>query len=119
MLKTSRAKSGIKNVCNARIKESNRLSGLNIFSLLFNRDIEDILYMFNNGCRVRDNIYKISSNRSLYFDILNRFLKVDVLNIDREAFIYPKEYEREHFRIISNRDIKYSSLTTACHPKSW
>ncbi len=114
-VKTSRAKSGIKNVCNARIKESNRLSGLNIFSLLFNRDIEDILYMFNNGCRVRDNIYKISSNRSLYFDILNRFLKVDVL--DREAFIYPKEYEREHFRIISNRDIKNIEFDYCCHPK--
>ena len=116
-VKTSRAKSGIKNVCNARIKESNRLSGLNIFSLLFNRDIEDILYMFDNSCRVRDNIYKISSNRSLYFDILNRFLKVDVLNIDREAFIYPKEYEREHFRIISNRDIKNIEFDYCCHPK--
>jgi len=116
-VKTSRAKSGIRNACRARIRECNRLIAIGIFSLLFDRDKRDIEYLFENGCRTKDNIYRVATNKNLYFELLNRFLSENILNLDEKSFIYPKEKQKEHFRFITNKEVKNIEFDYCCHPK--
>jgi len=116
-VKTSRAKSGIKNACRARIRECNRLTALNIFSLLFDRPVDEIEYLFENSCKVKENIYKVATNKNIYFELLNRFLSANILNLDEKSFIYPKERQRDHFKFISNKEVKNIEFDYCCHPK--
>jgi RelA/SpoT family (p)ppGpp synthetase len=116
-VKTGRAKSGIRNSCRARIRECNRFSALNIFSLLFDRDRAEIEFLFENSCKIQENIYKVSTNKNVYFELLNRFLSENILGLDESSFKYPKENQKEHFRFITNKDVKNIEFDYCCHPK--
>ncbi|MCK4442042.1 MAG: bifunctional (p)ppGpp synthetase/guanosine-3',5'-bis(diphosphate) 3'-pyrophosphohydrolase [Sulfurovaceae bacterium] len=113
-VKTSRAKEGIRNACKQKIKECNRLSALNIFSLLFNMPIDKIISLFDM-CESKESAFKLTSNKQIYRDVLSKFINayIDINN----NFIYPKEFILEHFTFISNKDIHTVEFDYCCHPK--
>jgi len=113
-VQTSKAKDGIKSACNQKIKESNHVSAINILTYLTGVDRGVISKMFSE-CLLKENAYKMTSNRDIYKDVLDKFLaKLPNLSHD---FIYPQETRQEHFRFISNQEIKSVEFDYCCHPK--
>ena len=113
-VKTSKAKDGIKSACKQRIRACDRLSSINIFSLLLNTPAYEIESLFSI-CEQQDNAFKLTSNRQIYKDVLDRFMSnYSELSDD---FIYPKEFTQEHFKFISNKEIKSIEFDYCCHPK--
>jgi RelA/SpoT family (p)ppGpp synthetase len=113
-VKTSKAKDGIKSACNQKIKESNHLSAINILTYLTAVKREKIEVLFDS-CELKDNAYKLTSNRAIYKEVLDKFIEKSSL-ID-ENFIYPEETTHEHFRFISNKPIENVEFDYCCHPK--
>jgi len=113
-VKTSRAKEGIKNACKQRIKECNRLSAINIFSLLFEMPTDRVKSLFDM-CESKDGAFKLTSNKQIYRDVLGKF--ISSYNDISDDFIYPKEFVLEHFTLISNRHIDSIEFDYCCHPK--
>ena len=113
-VKTSRAKEGIKNACKQRIKECNRLSAINIFSLIFDMPTDRVTSLFDI-CKSKDGAFKLTSNKQIYRDVLSRF--ISSYNDISDNFIYPKEFILEHFTLISNKYINSIEFDYCCHPK--
>jgi len=113
-VKTSRAKDGIKSACNYKLKECNKLSAINILTFLTKLNREIIVEMLD-GCTLKENAYKMTSNREIYKDVLNKFL--EKLPKLAENFSYPIESIDENFRFISNEKIEKVEFDYCCHPK--
>ena len=64
-VKTSKAKDGIKSACNYKIKECNHWAAINILTELTKVDREALEDLFNS-CELKDNAYKLTSNREIY-----------------------------------------------------
>jgi RelA/SpoT family (p)ppGpp synthetase len=114
-VQTSKAKDGIKSACNQKIKESNHISAINILTHLTGMDRDLISTMFD-GCSLKENAYKMTSNREIYKDVLDKFLE-KLPEVSKEI-IYPEETTQEHFRFISNQEIKSVEFDYCCHPKT-
>jgi RelA/SpoT family (p)ppGpp synthetase len=113
-VRTSRAKEGIKSACRHKLKECNHLSAINILTFLTKLDREIIVEMFD-GCTLKDNAYKMTSNREIYKDVLNKFL--EKLPELAEDFVYPSESVDENFRFISTEKVEKVEFDYCCHPK--
>ena len=111
---TSRAKDGIKSACNQKIKECNHLASINILTYLTDVDRELVSTMFDN-CSLKENAYKMTSNKDIYKDVLSNFLKR--LPEISSRFEHPIETTKEHFRFISNKPIDQVEFDYCCHPK--
>ena len=111
---TSRAKDGIKSACNQKIKECNHLASINILTYLTDVDRELVSTMFDS-CSLKENAYKMTSNKDIYKDVLSNFLKR--LPEISTRFEYPIETTKEHFRFISNKPINQVEFDYCCHPK--
>jgi len=111
---TSRAKDGIRSACNLKIKESNQLASLNILTELtgIERDVVEELLA---SCELKDNAYKLASNREIYKEILDKLIEKSSL-IPKD-FLYPEETTQEHFRFMSNEPIEQVEFDYCCHPK--
>jgi len=111
---TSRAKDGIRSACNLKIKESNHLAALNILTELtgIERDVVEVLF---ESCELKDNAYKLASNREIYKEVLDRFIEKSS-RIPND-FVYPEETIQEHFRFMSNKSIEQVEFDYCCHPK--
>ena len=113
-VQTSKAKDGIKSACNQKIKDSNHLAAINILTHLTKIDRALIVHMFEE-CSLKENAYKMTSNREIYKDVLDKFIeKIPEIPSD---FIYPEETTQEHFRFIFNKEIKSVEFDYCCHPK--
>ena len=117
---TSKAKEGIRSACNQKIKECNRLAAINILTELTSQctsDInsENIEVMFEE-CTLKDNAYKMTSNKEIYKEVSSKFL--EKLSIDHITCEEPKEIIKEHFRLISNKEIENIEFDYCCHPKT-
>ena len=117
---TSRAKDGIRSACNAKIKECNKLAAINILAELANHciynevsyvEIEEML----NHCTLKENAYKMTSNRGIYKEVSDKFL--ERFNDNNISCAEPKETIKEHFRFISNFEIENVEFDYCCHPK--
>ena len=113
-VQTSKAKDGIKSACNQKIKESNHVASINILTHLTAVDRDVISSMFEE-CSLKENAYKMTSNREIYKDVLDKFLE-KLPNVSKN-FIYPEETTQEHFKFISNHEIKSVEFDYCCHPK--
>ena len=113
-VRTSKAKEGIKSACKQRIKACDKLSSINIFSLLLNIPADEIESLFNIS-EQQDNAFKLTSNRQIYKDVLDRFMNSYAQLSD--DFVYPKEFTQEHFKFISNKEIESIEFDYCCHPK--
>lgn len=113
-VRTSKAKEGIRSACRQKIKVCDQLSSINIFSLLFHISVLKTESFFDR-CESKENAFKLTSNRHIYKEVLDHFVNTyEELN---EDFTYPKEFEKEHFKFISNNEIESLEFDYCCHPK--
>ena len=113
-VRTSKAKEGIRSVCNQKIKECNQLSAINIFSQLFHMSILETETLFEQ-CSSKESAFKLTSNRQIYKEVLDKFITMyDGLG---DGFTYPQEFEKENFKFISNDEIEELEFDYCCHPK--
>jgi RelA/SpoT family (p)ppGpp synthetase len=117
---TSKAKDGIRSACNQKIKECNRLAAINILTELTRYCeativADDIEKMFES-CTLKDNAYKMTSNKEVYKEVSSKFL--DKLALENVSCEEPQEFVKEHFKLISNREIANVEFDYCCHPKT-
>ncbi len=116
---TSKAKDGIRSACNAKIKECNRLSAINILTELAHHcstkvlhdDVEQMFKM----CALKENAYKMTSTKEIYKEVSKKFL--ERLGSKNISCSEPHETIKEHFRFIANFEIKNVEFDYCCHPK--
>jgi len=117
---TSKAKDGIRSACNQKIKECNRLAAINILTELTSHcekkiENEEIENMFES-CTLKDNAFKMTSNREIYKEVSGKFL--EKLTAEKNSCEEPKELIKEHFKLISNKEIENVEFDYCCHPKT-
>jgi len=117
-VRTSKAKDGIRAACNAKIRASDKLAAMNILTQLASQcetvKNEDIENMFAT-CTLKENAYKMTSNRDVYQEVSGKFfMKLAETNVVCQK---PKEFVKEHFRIIANTEIAKIEFDYCCHPK--
>ncbi len=118
-VRTSKAKDGIRSACNAKIKECNRLAAINILTELANHcstkvSHHDVEEMFKVRA-LKESAYKMTSTKEIYKEVSKKFLeRLSSKNISCRE---PHETIREHFRFISNFEIKEVEFDYCCHPK--
>jgi len=117
---TSKAKDGIRSACNQKIKECNRLASINIVTELIHNcrgEVEptEIERLFEE-CTLKDNAYKMASNRDIYKEVSAKLL--ERLSLNRVDCEPPKEFTKEHFKLIANREIENVEFDYCCHPKT-
>ena len=113
-VKTSKAKDGIRSACNQKIKENNKRSALNILTHLTGVKRDEIQEMFDS-CTLKDNAYKLTSNRLIYREVLDKF--IEKMALRDEKFSYPVESTKEHFQFIAKEPIESVEFDYCCHPK--
>ncbi|CAA6810017.1 MAG: GTP pyrophosphokinase (EC, (p)ppGpp synthetase II / Guanosine-3',5'-bis(diphosphate) 3'-pyrophosphohydrolase (EC [uncultured Sulfurovum sp.] len=113
-VKTSKAKDGIRSACNYKIKACDKLAAVNILTQLTSSckgvdagEIEKIL--------LQENAYKLTSNKVIYEEVSSKLF--GVLSSFNMRCKRPKEFIKEHFRLISNRRISKIEFDYCCHPK--
>ncbi len=120
-VKTSRAKNLIRVACNHRLREIDKMSCLNLFKTIFDRDIKEVeialkLHKLDNNC------YKSVKDISLLKDIK---LKIkDDLNRQKRLFqrLKPNQYKLKEMKfdniiIYTNQSISEIVFDYCCHPK--
>ncbi|MCH9741509.1 MAG: RelA/SpoT family protein [Epsilonproteobacteria bacterium] len=113
-VRTSKAKEGIKSACKQKIKACDRLSAINILSQLFDMPVAETSALFDM-CESKESAYKLTSNRQIYNEVLERFMNT-YTNLSDE-FVYPTEFTQEHFKFITNKHIGSIEFDYCCHPK--
>jgi RelA/SpoT family (p)ppGpp synthetase len=117
-VKTSKAKDGIRAACNAKIRASNKLAAINILTQLAKQceavKDEEIENLFAT-CTLKENAYKMTSNRDIYQEVLGKFF--ERLSQRNVVCPKPKEFIKEHFRIIAKTKIAKIEFDYCCHPK--
>jgi len=111
---TSKAKDGIRSACNRKIKECDEIASINILTALTNVERRKVEEMFM-GCKLKENAYKMTSNRDIYREVTTKFF--ERLSNDGVRVNEPKESINEHFRLISNHPIENVEFNYCCHPK--
>jgi RelA/SpoT family (p)ppGpp synthetase len=113
-VKTSRAKDGIRSACNHKLKECNRVSAINILTYLTKVDRDIIVETFNS-CTLKDNAFKMTSNREIYKEVVAKF--IERLPLLPDDFRMPVDIIDESFRFIANEEIDKVEFDYCCHPK--
>ena len=113
-VKTSRAKDGIRSACNHKLKECNRVSAINILTYLTKVDRDIIVETFNS-CTLKDNAFKMTSNREIYKEVVAKF--IERLPQLPDDFRMPVDIIDESFRFIANEEIDKVEFDYCCHPK--
>jgi len=117
-VRTSKAKDGIRSACNHKIKACDKLAAINILTELASQcevvKNEDVKKMFA-ACKLKDNAYKMTSNKEIYQEVSGKFF--ERLSMTNTLCKEPKEFIKEHFRIISNNEISKIEFDYCCHPK--
>ncbi len=121
-VKTSKAKEGIKNICNQRIKEVNTKVAYKILSTIFNTTDEDIKRVLkeldldsnvyritNNLDRLKEKIVKIASYKKLK--------EVRFWELMKKGYKKPHIKEIDYFKLFTNKSIESVEFDYCCHPK--
>lgn len=119
-VKTSKAKSHMKSVCQHRIKEIDRKSALNILSTIFNKEYKLFDKFISEN--YDDKINKIVYDITLLNEIKDK--TKEMLNIDKGIFskikfssFNLKELKFDNIVIFTNRNINGVFFDYCCHPK--
>ena len=121
-VRTSKAKDGIRSACNYKIKACDKLAAINILNELTSEvtceykelDSTEVEKMFA-ACKLKDNAYKMTSNREIYEEVTAKFL--ERLAESHILCDEPKEFLQEHFRLMTNKKISKIEFDYCCHPK--
>jgi len=121
-VKTSRAKSAIKSLCNQRIKEINQKVGLKILATIFNttsKEIEEILKKID----ATNNLHKIATNLDNLKDKISkiasfkRIKEVRFWELLKKGYKKPTLKEIGYFKIFTNKVVNSVEFDYCCHPK--
>ena len=121
-VKTSKAKEGIKSICNQRLREVNRRVVYLILATIFGTNKEDIKEILkklnlydnvhlaaNNLGRIRDKVLKIAEYKKIkeirFWDLL------------KKGYKKPFTKDINYFTFYSNKNIESVEFDYCCHPK--
>jgi len=117
IVKTTKAKKSIKNLCQNRHKQINILNGKNILNTIFSRYTSNILEQYP-----QEKVYKVVDNldhlrhlkkliETIIRDELGIFARIKVQQVNL------KEYKFENLVFYSNFSLTSCSFDHCCHPK--
>ncbi len=117
IVKTTKAKKGIKLLCHNRHKQINVLNGKNILNTIFSRYTSEILEKYP-----QPKVYKVVDN----LDHLKHLKKTIEMTVRSELGLFArmkvqqvnlKEYKFENLMFYSNFSLQSCSFDHCCHPK--
>lgn len=120
-VKTSRAKSQIRNNCASRIKEIEKKSAINILATIFEKSAEEMeKFVEKNG--LDESIYRATTDISFLKDIKNRIKNTykqgaSFLTQIKIRILKLKELHFDNLVIYTNHTINQSVFDYCCHPK--
>ncbi len=123
MVKTSKAKEGIKMLCKLRLKEVSELTAYNILSNIFNKDPKEIREIAKEH-NLTTNIYRCAENIDALNEKIHKIAKilrlkeVRVWELLKKGYKKPVKKELQHFIFFHNRHIESVEFDFCCHPKT-
>jgi len=121
-VKTSKAKEGMRLICNARIKESNILIAYAILELLFKENRENIESLIAN-LKLEESICKLPEKENYYKDVINKILdytgtkELRIWQVFTKGYKKPKVKVLDHFHFFTNQALESVGFDYCCHPK--
>ena len=120
-VKTSRAKSQIRNNCASRIKEIEKKSAINILATIFEKSAEE-MEKFVEKNSLDESIYRATTDISFLKDIKNRIKNTykqgaSFLTQIKIRILKLKELHFDNLVIYTNHTINQSVFDYCCHPK--
>ena len=121
-VKTSKAKEGIKSICNQRLREVNRRVVYLILATIFGTNKEDIKEILkklnlydnvhlaaNNLGRIRDKVLKIAEYKKIK--------EIRFWELLKKGYKKPFTKDINYFTIYSNKNVESVEFDYCCHPK--
>ena len=121
-VKTTKARDGVKALCNARIKECDTLSAMNILATFFSQNSKSINEIAS-ALPIYDNIYKVPIYLDSFKEAIHQVAdyigtrEVRFWELLKKGYKKPKLKELDHFRFYSNIPIVSVEFDYCCHPK--
>ena len=118
-VKTSKAKSNIKHICNQRLKDINKIVGINILSTVMNLNYHRVKEWLSEN-KISYDTLATDIDRLKF--IINSYIQ-DIANNNRfKRFLTRhrfklKKYDLKEIEIYSNNNIGKISFDYCCHPK--
>jgi len=122
IVKTSKAKEGIRSACRSRIKEADTLSAYNILGALFSQKSTEIMDLIKH-IELHDTIYKLPSTLDYYKEVIHQVAELlDTKELRfwellKKGYKKPLLKELEHFSFFSNKALDGAEFDYCCHPK--
>ena len=122
-VKTSRAKEGIKILCNKRFKEINIKVAKKILATLFEFDEKEIEQIIQNLNISKDFLAKVPNNINALKELMKKISQFKGLSEVRFWEILKKGYKKPtfkkigYFRIFTNKTITDVDFDYCCHPR--
>lgn len=121
-VKTSRAKSGIRSICNQRIKMIDGASGVNILSTIFSLPEDRILELLEET-HLEDQRFRIPRELDLLKETVNRFSS-EMTQANRFSVFWNrnrfklKVYAFMSLEVYANSSVSDTVFDYCCHPKT-
>ncbi len=121
-VKTSRAKSSMRLVCNHRLRHINTLSGINILASILKLNQSRIIEWLEKN-KLMDSVFKVASDSEYLRILLRKYLEDIQKNSRFEGFLKRhkfkvKDYHFGAVQIASNTSISDMVFDYCCHPKA-
>jgi (p)ppGpp synthase/HD superfamily hydrolase len=122
VVKTSKAKEGIKAICKQRIREVNKKVAYLIIATMLNLPKDDIVKSVKE-LNLEKNIHKVTSHLDRLKVVLHKIIKyknikeVKFWEILKKGYKKPTLKHMEYFNIYSNKNIDSLEFDYCCHPK--
>lgn len=115
-VKTSKAKNHIRTACNHRIREIDRVTGLNILTYLFRIDKRSLMKWLEEE-RLEESYHKVCRDNTMLEEMVSRYQKHRHHIFHRLAAFSVRPYTFENIVVYSNRPVVGIDLDICCHPK--
>ena len=121
-VKTSKARDGIRALCNTRMKENDTDSAYNMLATLFGQSSEDMAHIINE-LSLFDSIYKASEHLDNFKEVIHQVAdymgekELRFWSFMKKGYKKPLLKELEHFKFFTNRPIESVEFDYCCHPK--
>jgi GTP diphosphokinase / guanosine-3',5'-bis(diphosphate) 3'-diphosphatase len=121
-VKTSRAKSGIRNLCVNKIKELDKRVAKNILALTFGFDYYELRDWLDNA-KYTNLLYRVPREKDFYIETVQKIKTESSLKskkiFTRIVGLKLRKYHLEHFDFYSPSAVNDVEYDVCCHPKKW
>jgi len=121
-VKTSKAKEGIRSMCNARSREVDERSAYQILATIFNDDCTDIRAIAKE-IGIDENIYKVPKNLDTLKEKIKKIAsyknlkEVRFWELLKRGYKKPQEKVLHKFSFFTNKNLESVEFDYCCHPK--